>query len=127
MIVTFFGALQTTRRRVCNDSRKTKKGKYCILQQALRCLQTSLFLLVLVLLLLLIFHLLSRVFTGVKDIKTKKNNGRDQRLQRSNLGRGNNGCVFCSFSFVFSSFLFLTLLPDYLLYHGVGFDRRHGG
>ena len=83
-----------------------------------------LFLLVLVLLLLLC-NVLSFVSCVYRSERYQYNR-RDQRLRRSNLRRGNNRYVFCPFLFVFSSFLLLALLPDYLLYREVGSDWRHG-
>ena len=55
----------------------------------------------------------------------RRDNRRDQCLRQSNSRRGNNWYVL-SFLFFFSTFLLLTLLPDYLLYSEVGLDQRHG-
>ena len=77
-------------------------------------------------LLLIIFYILSRVFTGVKETKTKKNNGRDQRLGEATR-EGRTTGASSVLLFVFLSFLLLALLPNYLPYREVGFDRRHGG
>ena len=113
---------------------RNKQGKYCIVSTASTSMP-SLFLLVLVLLLLLLFYLSSHVFTGVSE--RYQDNGRDQRLRRSNSRQGENGYVFCPFLFFFSPFLLLTLLLDYLIFREVGsvwqhgkqkrFNRGHGG
>ena len=79
----------------------------------------SLFSLVLdLLLLLLMFYLSSRVFTGVTTDVTNA-------CAEATRDGGTTG-TSCPFSFFFSSFLLLTLLPDYLLYREVGSDWRHG-
>ena len=124
MTVPYFGAPQTTRRRLCNDNHETKKvsivlyskhsDAFLVLARPRPPTPANL------------LSFVSCVYRN-EDIERKKNNGRDKRLRRSNSGRGNNGCVFCPFSFVFLSFLLLTLRPDHLLYREVGFDQRHGG
>ena len=73
-----------------------------------------LFSLVLVLLLLLIFYLLSRVFTGAKDIKTKKNNGRSE-----------SSVLFRLFFCLFFSLLLLFYLSS-RVFTGVKRDQDRG-
>ena len=94
-----------------------QKSKYCIVLNQSSAPMPSLFSLILALLLLLMFYLLSRVFTEATT------NAIDACAEE-NRDRGTMGTSY-PISFFFLSFLFLPLLPDYLLYREVGFDWRH--
>ena len=121
MTVTFLARPKQQGEYYATTITKHRKGKY--LYRTASIPMPSLFSLVLVLLLLLIFYLSSRVFTGVKDIETKNATTACGEATRDGGTSGASSVLFCSFSCLLN----LTLLPGYLLYRGVGFDRRHGG
>ena len=71
------GAPQTTKRRLCSKSKTTTITKHKkVNPRRLHCSRSSL-----LLLFLLIFYLSSRVFIGVKGIKTEENKRRRRQLR----------------------------------------------